>query len=408
MQSIKTRVTVLTSLLAVLASVASADADVISDWNKKTVSVGAKAKAGVMQDRNIAIVHVAMFDAVNAIARRYTPYRVQLTAELTASPEAAAAAAAHFLLTRLYPDQTYDVEMLYRTSLATIPDGESKSQGIRLGEKVAAEIFAWRIKDGADAPNSYRPFTAAGTYIPTMLPIGFSMATTTPFALTHSSQFRPVAPYSLQSAQWARDYNEVKRIGATKSAIRSKEQSDIARFWEFIGPDIYNPIVRQLGAAKRLDLTDNARLFALVAIATADAKFAFYDAKYTYHFWRPVTAIRNGDVDGNDATERDPTWEPSIVTPLHPEYPCGHCATAAAAAAVLETLFGDTVPTFTLISPTVPGMRRSFVRLSDYVAEVINARVYGGMHYRTSGEVGAAMGRRIGEYTVQNYLKPVR
>ncbi len=405
MESIK-RISTIASLLVVLAGIAHAD--VISDWNRKTVSAGVKAKAGVMQGRNAAMVHVAMFDALNAIERRYTPYRVQPTVASNTSREAAAAAAAYFLLTRLYPNQAKDFETFYHASLATIPDGEPKSQGIQLGEKVAVEIFAWRTKDGADGPNTYRPFTVAGTYVPTTLPIGFSMANTTPFVLKQGSQFRPVAPYSLQSAQWAKDYNEVKIMGAARGSTRSAEQADLARFWEFTGLGIYNPMVQQLTAAKKLDVMENARVFALVAMATADARIAFYDAKYAYHFWRPVTAIRNGDIDDNDATERDPAWEPFIVTPMHPEYPCGHCITAAAAASVLEALFGDAVPTFTLTSSTAPGVRRSFVRLSDYVIEVINARVYGGMHYRTSGEVGAAMGRKIGEYTVQNYLKPVR
>ncbi len=394
------------SLLVVLAD--TAHADIISDWNKKTVSASVKAKAGVMHDRNAAMVHVAMFDALNAIERRYTPYRVQLTAASNTSREAAASAAAHFLLTRLYPDQVKDLEMFYRALLATIPDGEPKSQGVQLGEKVAAEIFAWRAGDGADAPNTYRPHTVAGTYVPTTLPVGFSMANTMPFALTRGSQFRPPAPYSLQNAQWAKDYNEVKTMGATRGSARSAEQADLAHFWEFTRPDIYHPIVQQLAEAKKLDIVENARVFALVTVAVADAKIAFYDAKYTYRFWRPVTAIRNGDIDDNDATERDPAWEPFIVTPMHPEYPCGHCVTAAAAASVLEALFGDEVPTFTLSSPMTPGVRRSFSRLSDYVREVVNARIYGGMHYRTSGEVGAAMGRRIGAHVVQNYLTPVR
>ena len=155
-------------------------------------------------------------------------------------------------------------------------------------------------------------------------------------------------------------------------------------------------------------MLDNARLFALYAMAMADSYIAVFDAKYTYNFWRPVTAIRNGDIDGNDATERDPAWEPFIATPMHPEYPCAHCINSAAGAAVLEAFFGDAVPPFSLTSPTAPGVTRRFSRLSDYVSESIDARVYDGVHYRTSGEVGAAMGRKIGEYTVQNYLKPVR
>lgn len=155
-------------------------------------------------------------------------------------------------------------------------------------------------------------------------------------------------------------------------------------------------------------MLDNARLFALSAIACADAAIAIFDAKYAYNFWRPVTAIRNGDIDGNDATALDARWEPFIATPMHPEYPCAHCTFQGTAAGVLQALYGDTVPRFTLTSPTTPGFNRSFERLSDYVADVINGRVYEGVHYRTSGDIGAAMGKRIGEYVQQNVLKPLR
>jgi hypothetical protein len=230
----------------------------------------------------------------------------------------------------------------------------------------------------------------------------------TPFALKEGSQFRPAAPVSLQSAQWAKDYNEVKKMGAKTGAERTAEQTDIARLWELTGPALHNPVARQLAATKHLDLLDNARLFALYAMAMADSYIAVFDAKYAYNFWRPVTAIRNGDMDSHDATERDPAWEPLIATPMHPEYPCAHCINSAAGATVLEAFFGDAVPTFSLTSPTAPGVTRRFSRLSDYVRESIDARVYDGVHYRTSGEVGAAMGRKIGEYTVQNSLKPVR
>ena len=151
---------------------------------------------------------------------------------------------------------------------------------------------------------------------------------------------------------------------------------------------------------------DNARLFALVSMAAADALIAVFDAKYTYNFWRPVTAIRNGDLHGNSAVERDPLWEPYIPTPMHPEYPCAHCITQSAAARVMEAYFGDAIPPVKLTSTTAPGVTRSYARLSDYVNEVINARVYDGVHYRTSGEVGADMGRRIGEYTLDNHLLP--
>ncbi|HET8563131.1 MAG TPA: vanadium-dependent haloperoxidase [Candidatus Binatia bacterium] len=389
--------------------VIAARADVVTDWNDKAVAAGVKAsQAPFVHTRSVAIVHVAMFDAVNSIDRRYTPYRVQASTAAGASREAAAAAAAHFVLVRLYPDQAKDFDSFYQTSLAPVPDGEPKSKGIQLGEQVAAEILALRAKDGANAPNTYRPYTAAGTYVPTALPVGSSWGQVTPFALKEGSQFRPAAPVSLQSAQWAKDCDEVKKMGAKTGSGRTAEQTDIARLWEFTGPGLHNPVARQLAATKTLDVLDNARLFALYAMAMADSYIAVFDAKYTYNFWRPVTAIRNADIDGNNATERDSVWESFIPTPMHPEYPCAHCINSAAGAAVLAAFFGDPVPTFSLTSPTAPGVTRRFARLSDYVSESINARVYDGVHYRRSGEVGAAMGRKIGEYTVENYLKPVR
>ncbi len=401
-----TRTSLIASLLLGLS--VTANADVITDWNDRVVAAGVQARqAPFVHTRSVAIVHVAMFDAVNSIDRRYTPYRVQVSAAAGTSREAAAAAAAHFALVRLYPDQAKDVDSSYQTSLAAVPDGEPKSKGIQLGEQVAAEILALRAKDGADAPNTYRPYTAAGIYVPTVLPVASTWGQVTPFALKESSQFRPPAPVSLQSAQWAKDCDEVKKMGAKTGSGRTAEQTDIARLWELTGPGLHNPVARQLGATKTFDLVDNARLFALYAMAMADSYIAVFDAKYTYNFWRPVTAIRNGDMDGNDSTERDPTWEPLIPTPMHPEYPCAHCINAAAGAAVLEAFFGDAVPAFSLTSPTAPGVTRRFSRLSHYVTESIDSRVYDGVHYRASGEVGAAMGRKIGEYTVQNYLKPV-
>jgi len=200
----------------------------------------------------------------------------------------------------------------------------------------------------------------------------------------------------------------VKGMGAKTGSARTAEQTEIARFWELTGPATYNPLVRQLSVPKGFDVLDNARVFALVGMVTADALIAIFDAKYAYNFWRPVTAIRNADMDGNDATDRDASWEPFISTPMHPEYPCAHCISQSAAATVLEAFFGNSIPLVKLTSTTAPGVTRTFTRLSDYVTEVINARIYDGVHYRTSGEVGAAMGRKIGEYTVQNYFKPLR
>ncbi len=323
------------------------------------------------------------------------------------SPDAAAAAAAHAVLVRLLPEQTKEFDQALQASLAGVPEGPARTHGVRLGEQAAAAVLAERGKDGADAPITYRPYTVAGQYVPTALPASSTWGGVRPFVLKTGDAVRPPAPYALGSAQWAKDFNEVKTMGAKEGSARSAEQSDIARFWSLTGAATYNPVARQLSAAKGLDMMVNARLFALFSLATADAAVAIFDAKYAYNFWRPITAIRNADIDGNDATQRDAAWEPFIPTPMHPEYPCAHCTFQGSAAAVLQALFGDSVPRFTLTSPAAPGVTRSFDRLSDYVAEVVNARIYDGVHYRTSGEVGASMGRKIGEYTVQNLLKPL-
>lgn len=386
----------------------SVAADVVTDWNEKVVVAAVAARfTPDMQARANAMVHLAMFEAINAISPRFTPYRGQLRAEPGASPVAAGAAAAHHVLVKLFPDQAKDFDAALQTSLAGLPDGPPKTSGLKLGEQSGVAMLAERLKDGADAPITYRPFTLPGKYVPTPFPASSTWGGVKPFAIRNGDQFRPLPPVALSSPQWAKDYNEVKSVGGKSGSSRTPEQTDIARFWQITGPATYNPVTRQISVAKNLDLLDNARLFALSTMACADAAIAVFDAKYAYNFWRPVTAIRNGDIDGNDATQLDAAWEPYISTPMHPEYPCAHCIFQGTAAGVLQALYGDTVPKFTLTSTAAPGINRSFERLSDYVADVVNGRIYEGVHYRFSGEVGAAMGRNISQYVVQNFLKPI-
>jgi hypothetical protein len=391
-----------------LASAAPVSADVVMDWNEKAVAAGYAANSGSANPRNVAIVQLAMYEAINSIEPRYTPYRARLSAEPGASREAAAAAAAHHALVRLYPAQAKSLDTALQASLAAVPEGAGRASGIKLGEQSAAAILAERGSDGLNAANTYRPFTVAGQYVPTAFPAGYDVAFMKPFAIKAGNQFRPTAPYALSSAEWAKDFNEVKKMGAKTGSDRTPEQTQIARFWEFTGPATYNPLARQLAAGKGLDLLDNARLFAMVAMATADAGMAVFDAKYAYNFWRPVTAVRNADMTRQEQVQRDAGWEPLIPTPAHPEYPCAHCTFQSSAATVLAATFGDTVPEVRLTSTTAPGVTRTFTRLSDYVAEVIDARVFDGVHYRASGRVGAELGRQVGDYVVQNYFKPLR
>jgi hypothetical protein len=225
--------------------------------------------------------------------------------------------------------------------------------------------------------------------------------------LTSPDQFRPGPPPTLNSALWARDYNEIKAVGAKNSTTRTPAQTDIARFWEATAPTIYYPVVRSVANTPGRDVTQNARLLAVVAEAMDDALIAVFDAKYHYMFWRPFTAIRNGDMDGNDATERDATWLPFIDTPMHPEYPCAHCIVAGTVGAVLVVEIGNNpTPVLRSKSPTAPGVERSWNTVDDFVAEVSNARIYDGVHYRNSTEVGSAMGKKIGTLAAASALSP--
>jgi len=384
-------------------------ADVVIEWNQKAGACVLDAKiypfAGT---RVMAIVHTAIFDAINSIEGRYTPYKFKVSAPAGSSADAAGVAAAHATLVQLFPEQKAALDAAYEASLAAIPDGAGKTTGIAVGEEVAAKVLAWRASDGADAANTFRPVTTPGTYTTTTVPIGAQWGSVTPWVIESGSQFRPAPPPALSSAEWAADYNEIKEIGAKKSARRTSEQTEIARFWTITGPQSFDPIVRQLAAAPERSLSQNARLFALVEMAVADSYIAVFDAKYTYVFWRPITAIRNGDIDGNDATERDPGWEPLVDTPLHPEYPCAHCINSGAARAVLEAEFGTGPHPLTMTSATAPGVTHKWGTIAEYAEEVSLARIYGGLHYRNSTVVGKAMGKKIGELAVQKYLKPVQ
>jgi hypothetical protein len=241
-------------------------------------------------------------------------------------------------------------------------------------------------------------------------PVAFAdWARAKPFVMEQASQFRPGPPPALRSAQWAADYNEIKTLGAKAGSTRTKEQTEVAQFWTITGAPSCNPILREFAVREGRTPLQNARLFALAYLAMADTLVAVFDAKYHYELWRPVTAIRNGDIDGNDATAPDPAWTPLVDNPMHPEYPCAHCINAAAIGTVLESEFGSgTQEPFAMQSPTLPGVTRRWTHIADYVQEVGDARVWGGVHYRNSVRVGEAMGRAIAENTLRKALQPVR
>jgi PAP2 superfamily protein len=399
------RVLPITIILAGLSGPVSAD--VIADWNEKAVAFVTKHRMLPPQaERVVASVHVAMFDAVNSIERRYRPYRLAVTTAKDTSKETAAAVAAGMVLAGLHPKDAEELNSLMGTYLATIPPGAAKSEGIKVGQEIAAKIVAERKVDGADAPDAYRPKTRPGVYVPTPITASSMWPNVKPFAMTSASQFRPQPPIPLNGEEWAADYNEIKALGGRTSTKRTARQTEDGQFWLITGPASYYPIVRQLVVAKKMDLVDSARFMALASTAAADAYISVFDAKYHYDFWRPITAIRNADNDDNPATERDATWQPIDNTPMHPEYPCAHCITSAAVAAVIEAALGSAdIPEVTMSSPTAPGATHRWTNVWAYADEVSMARIYAGFHYRFSTRVGQDMGRKIGQLVVQNLMQ---
>jgi hypothetical protein len=398
--------TLLASAFVAVLIATPARADVVTEWNARAEAIAVeKQTLAAFNARQIAVLQVAVFEAVNAIERRYAPYMLTLTAERNVSKEAAAAAAAHGVLLVFHPERQAALDSALAASLAAIPEGEPKAKGIDLGRKAAAEITALRAKDGADAAETYRPHTSAGVYVPTVVPVFSHFPAVTPFAMTSGAQFRPAAPPALDSEVWTKDVNEIRELGARNSTVRTPEQTEIGRFWVMTGPRSYNPIVRQLVAAKEMDLVDCARLMALVAMASNDALIAVMDAKYAYNFWRPLTAIRNADISGNKATPREASWLPLADTPMHPEYPCAHCITSSAVGAVLTNVLGDQIPEFSLTSTALPGVTRRWKSIEAYNQEVADARIYAGFHYRFSTIVGRDMGRKIGDLVATTQLR---
>jgi hypothetical protein len=288
-----------------MSPLAPASANVVTDWDEKAVAFIQPRMVPPLAYRALAMVHIAMFEAVNSIEPRYQPYKAQLTAAPDTSKDAAAAAAAAgAVLTKLLPDAASDIQAALTSYLAAISESDAKSNGIKLGDAAATKILEARANDGSSAADDYRPVTAPGIYISTALTVAPHWPNVAPFAMTSSSQFRPKPPIALDSEQWAEDYNEIKELGEKNSSKRSARQTEDARFWLMTGPRSTHPLSRQIAIQKEMSVIDSARFVAVTAAAEADAMIAVLDAKYKYAFWRPVTAIRNGDIDGNAATER--------------------------------------------------------------------------------------------------------
>ena len=396
-----TRFSLTMLVLAVASTYARADA--ITDWNLKAGEIITEAKLGTPPAiRAMALVQTAAYEAANAITGRYPASRLQVAPARGASVDAAIAAAHRATLVKAMPAQQASIEAAYQAALAKIADSPAKAAGIAVGEKAAAAVLAARADDMPASPEAYRPHTSAGVYVPTASVAVPVWSQRKPWLMTSAAQFRPGPPPALTSAEWVRNYNEVKALGGKTSAQRTAEQADIAKFWEYSLPSIYFGVVNSVASQPGREPTQNARLYATAAQAMDDALIAVFDAKYHYNFWRPATAIRNGDIDGNDATDREPSWAPFVDNPMHPEYPSGHGILAGAVGVVLKSEIGNgSMPQLATASPSAKGATRRWTSIDDFTKEIGDARIYGGLHYRFSTDAAEAMGRKIGELAVK-------
>lgn len=384
-------------------------ADAVTDWNQTATHATEIAGApGPVETRVMAIVHAAIFDAVNAIDRKYSVYATEITAAPGASADAAAIAAGHGILERLYPLQKSMLDAALKTSMDRIADGPAKLEGSRVGREVAEKLFASRKDDGSSVQASYEFGSGQGVYQATpprmIKPVLPQWRGVKPFVLTSAMQFPLAGPPAVGSAAYARDLAEVKRLGSAGSTERTALQTAIAIHW--VGSEVatINDVGRAVSADKKLGLADNARLFALLNLSMADALIAGYEAKYTYNHWRPITAIRNAPSTSDPALAADPAWEPLITTPSHPEYPSAHALATGAGVAVLQATYGS--DNFSASHPYPAGLLRRWTSFSEIARECEDARVWSGIHFRTADQHGTQLGRQVAEFAMKTWLLP--
>jgi hypothetical protein len=393
-------------------------ADEVIDWNNVLLdTVRTSSMSPLPQSRISAAMNTAMYDAVNSIARTHEPYHVSMTAVPGTSREAAAAQAAHTVLSTMIPASQAKFDAALANSLNYVPDGPGKTEGVILGYTVGSAILALRANDGASAVVPYTPGTDPGDWRPTPpanAPAAAPQwANVSPWAMSSRDQFRNLdGPPALNSAEYTTAFNQVKEIGSATSTTRTQDQSNIAQFWAgqagtSTPTGHWNKIAQTVAASQGNTLEENARLFALLGIAQADAAISAWDNKYLYNYWRPVTAIREAANDGNPDTVADPNWSSFITTPNHPSYTGGHGTVSGASGTVLADFFGTDNITFTSSTEgfTVPD--RTFTSFSQAAMEGANSRLYGGIHWDFDNQHGLAGGRAVGHYVYATQLRPI-
>ena len=378
--------------------------DPVLEWNAIMVSTTA-GQNPFFQARFAAITQLAVFEAVNAIDKDFEPYLGTINAPPGASPEAAAVAAAYTVLENYFPGNASTLNAAYTASLASIPDGSAKQQGIGVGEAAAAALIAARTGDGSTPPAFYSPTSSApGAWQPTPScpPAGgllLQWRNLRPFAIERADQFRSAPPPALTSERYTRSYNEVMRVGGVGSPFRPQDRADVALFYAATAPvPVWNSVAVQVAVEQGRTMSENARALALMDVAIADASASVFDTKYAYDFWRPETTIH---------ASSDTTWQPYIVTPCFPSYGSAHGSLSNAARKVLERVYGPRDHLITLSNPAVAGVILQYQTFEQITHDISDARVYGGIHFRFDQETGAEQGRRVGEYVHQHIPRRV-
>jgi hypothetical protein len=389
--------------------------DIILQWNKLALrAIKAERTPPPVAARNLAIVHVAMYDAVNAVQRTHQPFLVNITSEAGTSAEAAAAVAAHCALLSLYPKYTPTFDAELDKSLEWISEGAGKTAGVNLGHSVAEKVLALRSRDFA-TQSAYRARAELGRWEPThpdyRAPLLPQWASVRPFTLRDVTGLRPSGPPALLSDEFAQSFREVKALGAINSQARTQDQTEIARFWAdgegtVTPPGHWNQIAQIMAIDRGNTLVENARLFAMLNVALADIAIVCWDCKYHFDFWRPVTAIRNAQRLNNPALEADADWTPLLPTPPFPSYTSGHSSFSAAGATVLAEFLGTDDFRFSTTSDDLPGVTRSFAKFSAAAQEAGLSRIYGGIHWDCDNRDGLAGGKKIGQYVSRSFFQP--
>ena len=392
-----------------------AQADEVLQWNEIAMATLDANRVNPFEAARVtAIVHTAVFEAVNAVTGRYEPYLWTVSSPRGASPDAAAVAAAHAVLVHYYPASAAALDAHRASSLAAIDNGQAKTDGIAVGLNAAAATIAHRLNDGSTPPRFFLPSSAApGEWqttpsCPSAGGILLHWQDVAPFGIKTSSQFRSMPSPALTSLRYAKDFREVKAVGAAVSTARPDRLTTVARFYNaYLAAAVWNSVARQLAVAKRTSLSYNARAFALLNMAISDGLVSSMETKYFYRFWRPETAIHEADIDGNPATKPDDTFVPLIMTPCFPSYPSAHASGSYAGQRVIERLFGWVTHRLVLSTPALPGVTLTYTDLASITDDIDNARIYGGIHFRFDQQAGRRQGRAVGDYVVEHHLRRI-